>query len=122
MQKVAVFGSAGQLGLELVKEFRLRGYEVTALNRASVDVTDAKAVEECLAQLRPKVVVNAAAYNQVDLAESDPQASYSANALPCATSPSAVVIWMPAWFIFPPIMFLTERWDAPTLSQTRRIP
>ena len=38
MQKAVVFGSAGQLGLELVKEFRLRGYEVTPFNRASVDI------------------------------------------------------------------------------------
>lgn len=81
MRKAAVFGSAGQLGLELVKEFRLRGYEVTPFNRANVDITDPKAVESCLTQIDPAVVLNAAAYNQVDLAEADPQAAYSSNAL-----------------------------------------
>ena len=81
MQRAVVFGSAGQLGLELVKEFRSRGYEVTSFNRASVDIADPKAVESCLTQLDPAVVLNAAAYNQVDLAEADPQTAYSANAL-----------------------------------------
>ena len=81
MRKAVVFGSAGQLGLELVKEFRLRKYQVTALNRATVDVTDAGAVERCLTQIDPQVVLNAAAYNQVDLAETEPVAAYTANAL-----------------------------------------
>lgn len=81
MQKAVVFGSAGQLGLELVKELRLRGYAVTALNRASVDISDLRAVETCLTQIDPAVVLNAAAYNQVDIAETEPQTAYSANAL-----------------------------------------
>ena len=81
MQKAVVFGSAGQLGLELVKEFRARGYEVTPFNHASVDIADPKAVESCLTRIEPAVVLNAAAYNQVDLAETDPQTAYSANAL-----------------------------------------
>ena len=81
MQRAVVFGSAGQLGLELVKEFRSRGYEVTSFNRASVDIADPKAVESCLTHLDPAVVLNAAAYNQVDLAETDPQTAYGANAL-----------------------------------------
>ena len=81
MQKAVVFGSAGQLGLELVKEFRSRGYEVTPFNRANVDISDPKAIESCLTQIDPAVVLNAAAYNQVDLAETEPQTAYSANAL-----------------------------------------
>ncbi len=81
MQKAVIFGSAGQLGLELTKEFRSRGYQVTALNRATVDISDFHAVENCLTQIDPAVVLNAAAYNQVDIAEAEPLAAYSANAL-----------------------------------------
>ncbi len=81
MQKAVVFGSAGQLGLELVKELQGRGYAVTALNRASVDISDQRAVETCLTQIDPAVVLNAAAYNQVDIAEIEPQSAYAANAL-----------------------------------------
>ena len=81
MNKAVIFGSAGQLGQELVTQFRARGYAVTGLSRRTVDVTDAAAVESALASIDPKVVLNAAAYNQVDIAETEPLAAYSANAL-----------------------------------------
>jgi dTDP-4-dehydrorhamnose reductase len=38
--KVVIFGSAGQLGIELTRSFRARGYAVTGLTRADVDITD----------------------------------------------------------------------------------
>ena len=81
MNRAVIFGSAGQLGQELVTEFRSRGYEVTGLSRRTVDITDAAAVESSLASIDPSVVLNAAAYNQVDIAEKEPLAAYSANAL-----------------------------------------
>jgi dTDP-4-dehydrorhamnose reductase len=80
-RKAAVFGCSGQLGVELVRELRERGYEVTGWERAAVDITDGQKVERVLANLDPQVVFNAAAYNQVDVAEKEPQAAYVANAL-----------------------------------------
>jgi dTDP-4-dehydrorhamnose reductase len=80
-KRVAVVGSAGQLGVELVRELSHRGYEVTAWDRGSVDITDAQKVEQAIAQLDPEVVFNAAAYNQVDVAEREPQAAFLVNAL-----------------------------------------
>ena len=50
-KKVVVFGSGGQLGVELVREFTERGYSVTGLARSSVDITDAARVERALAEL-----------------------------------------------------------------------
>ncbi len=44
-------------------------------------MTDAQRVEAAIAQADPHVVVNAAAYNQVDIAETEPVAAYQANAL-----------------------------------------
>lgn len=78
---VVVFGAGGQLGVELVKEFGRRGHEVEGLDRSAVDVSDGAKVERTLAQLDPAIVLNAAAYNQVDLAEREPQAAYLANGL-----------------------------------------
>jgi dTDP-4-dehydrorhamnose reductase len=80
-RKAVVFGAAGQLGVELVRELRSRGYSVTGWDRAKVDITDATAVERALAQYDPQVVFNAAAYNQVDVAEKEPQAAYLVNGL-----------------------------------------
>jgi len=79
--KLTVLGNAGQLGQELVNEFTARGYTVSGLDRAEVDITDRFQVEECIAAFDPSIVINAAAYNQVDVAEREPQATFAVNAL-----------------------------------------
>ncbi len=80
-RKITILGNAGQLGQELVAEFMRRGYLVSGMDRDVVDITDRFQVEECVAALDPSVVVNAAAYNQVDVAEREPQAAFAVNAL-----------------------------------------
>jgi dTDP-4-dehydrorhamnose reductase len=54
---------------------------VMAWDRAHVDITDSGAVESALARYDAEVVFNAAAYNQVDVAEQEPQAAFLVNAL-----------------------------------------
>jgi dTDP-4-dehydrorhamnose reductase len=80
-RRAAVFGSGGQLGVELVRELGARGYAVTGWERTAVDITDREKVERVLANLDPRLVINSAAYNQVDVAEKEPQAAFLANAL-----------------------------------------
>ena len=79
--RVAIFGSGGQLGVELKAEFNKRGYAVTCFERADVDITNAPQVERCVAECDPAIVLNSAAYNQVDVAEKEPQAAYLVNGL-----------------------------------------
>jgi dTDP-4-dehydrorhamnose reductase len=80
-RNVAIFGSRGQLGVELVREFTARGYMVSGFDRTSVDISDAAQVEQTLVQVDPALVLNAAAYNQVDVAEKEPLPAFTANAL-----------------------------------------
>ena len=80
-ERVAIFGCGGQLGVELLAEFRSRGYQVSGFERTTVDISDQAQVERTLAQFDPALVVNAAAYNQVDVAEKEPQAALVVNAL-----------------------------------------
>jgi dTDP-4-dehydrorhamnose reductase len=80
-QRAVVFGSAGQLGAELVRELRARNYSAIGWDRDEVDITDAAAVENAIARFDAEVVFNAAAYNQVDVAEEEPQAAFEVNAL-----------------------------------------
>ncbi len=80
-RRVLILGSGGQLGIELYREFGARGYEVTGLKRAELDIADAAKVEQCVSGVDPALVVNAAAYNMVDVAETEPAAAYQVNAL-----------------------------------------
>jgi dTDP-4-dehydrorhamnose reductase len=64
-----VTGAGGMLGVDLVAELRRAGHEVTAAGRQTLDVTDAAAVEPVVAG--HDLVVNAAAYTDVDGAEAD---------------------------------------------------
>lgn len=70
-------GAQGQLGAEIV---RLVG-EQAALSHQQVSITDASAVEAVIAERRPEVVFNCAAYNAVDRAESEPEAAHAVNAV-----------------------------------------
>ncbi|MEO5924600.1 MAG: dTDP-4-dehydrorhamnose reductase [Bryobacteraceae bacterium] len=81
MKRVAIFGSKGQLGVELAAVFSERSYEVASFDRASVDITNAAAVEQAISRYDPAVVLNSAAYNKVDFAESEPEAAFKVNAL-----------------------------------------
>jgi dTDP-4-dehydrorhamnose reductase len=75
--RYAVLGAAGQLGRDLCP--RLPG-EVTALTREHADLTRPETLRSVLGELRPDVVINCAAYNFVDRAESEPHAAFAVNA------------------------------------------
>ena len=75
--QVAIFGAAGQLGVELVQEFSKRGHTVHSFRRSDVDITDTSQLEAKLASLEIDLVLNSAAYNKVDVAENEPQAAYA---------------------------------------------
>jgi len=80
-RRAVVFGAAGQLGVELVREMQARGYTTIGFDRGDVDITDGAAVESAVAEHEADVVLNCAAYNQVDVAEREPVAAFQVNAL-----------------------------------------
>jgi dTDP-4-dehydrorhamnose reductase len=70
MQKVLIIGAKGMLGQELVSLFKKdKDCKVTAWDRKEIDITDPKQVAEKISELAPNVILNAAAYNAVDLCE-----------------------------------------------------
>jgi dTDP-4-dehydrorhamnose reductase len=80
-KKAVVFGCRGQLGVELVTVLSARGYTVTGFDRSQVDISDGAQVEQAFAREDPAIVINAAAYNQVDVAEKEPAPAMAANGL-----------------------------------------
>jgi dTDP-4-dehydrorhamnose reductase len=80
-RRAVVFGAAGQLGVELMRELQARGYATIGFDRGDADITDGAAVESAVAGHEADVVFNCAAYNQVDVAEREPSAAFQVNAL-----------------------------------------
>ena len=74
-------GARGLLAAAILREFEAAGGAVTALDRAALDVTDPAAVSRAVTSARPDVIVNCAAYNDVDGAEKDAPAALAVNAL-----------------------------------------
>jgi dTDP-4-dehydrorhamnose reductase len=75
--KYAVFGSAGQLGRDLCP--RLDG-QVVPLTRDRADLTREDDIRKALLEIQPQAVINCAAYNFVDRAESEPDQALATNA------------------------------------------
>ena len=76
MTRYLITGAAGMLGRDL--QAALAGRDVTAFDRTELDITDRAAV---LAQVVGyDVIINAAAYTQVDDAETNEDAAYAINA------------------------------------------
>jgi dTDP-4-dehydrorhamnose reductase len=68
--KIAVVGGGGQLGAAIVHEFTAAGdHDVLAFTHAQLDITDDAAVTAALERARPDLIVNTAAFNDVDGAE-----------------------------------------------------
>ena len=76
---VLLFGGGGQVGRALQACMPFAGQLVTATRR-DCDLTDANSVRMLVRRVRPKVIVNAAAYTAVDKAESDRGTCFAVNA------------------------------------------
>ena len=85
-KRIAVIGSGGQVGSELVgldwsSYLAEHKVDVISLTRAELDVTNKAIVRTSLSEMKPDWVINASAYTAVDKAESDSVAAYSVNAI-----------------------------------------
>jgi len=77
--KILITGYGGQAANAIVKNKPLEN-EVIPLGHSKLDITDRDALFKCLTELRPDVLVNTAAYTNVDRAESEPDLAFRVNA------------------------------------------
>jgi dTDP-4-dehydrorhamnose reductase len=77
--RIAVMGARGQLGAALVHECAA-AHDTTAFGRAELDISDAAAVAAAMARVQPEVIINAAAFTNVDAAEDHPIEALNSNA------------------------------------------
>lgn len=78
---VIVTGAGGLVGRAAVAVFAAKGDSVIGLTRDDLDISDSMAVQEQIGSASPDVVVNCAAWTDVDGCESDPEHALRANAL-----------------------------------------
>jgi dTDP-4-dehydrorhamnose reductase len=77
--RFAITGAAGMLGQDLVAAVRAAGHDPLGFSRAELDITDAAVLTGALRDTRPDVVVNCAAWTDVDGAEQDEEGALAVN-------------------------------------------
>lgn len=69
---ILIFGAQGNLGGQLVKTFSSdQNYEVIGWDRSEIDITDRDLIMKKVKDIKPEIIINAAAYNAVDKCEND---------------------------------------------------
>lgn len=79
MTPILLFGCEGQVGWQLQRTLAPLG-TITAVDRAQCDLADAGAIRALISAIKPRIIVNAAAYTAVDRAESEPELARAINA------------------------------------------
>jgi dTDP-4-dehydrorhamnose reductase len=77
--RLAITGAAGMLGQDLLAAAKAAGHDAQGFPHADLDITDPAAVTRALAEARPDVVLNAAAWTDVDGAEGDEAGALAVN-------------------------------------------
>ena len=78
--KILITGANGMVARAAAEHCRALGDDVAALARAEMDIADLGSVRRAMDEHRPDVVINCAAYTNVDGAESEPEKAAEANA------------------------------------------
>jgi dTDP-4-dehydrorhamnose reductase len=78
--KVIVTGAAGLVGRAMVSHLAAEGESVMGFDRAALDITNESAIERAFESEQPDVVINCAAWTDVDGCESDRERAIAANA------------------------------------------
>jgi len=79
MRRILQIGKVGQVGWELLRSCEALG-EVVALDYPDVDLSDSKGLRGLVSEVKPAIIINAAAYTNVDKAESEPEKARAINA------------------------------------------
>jgi len=76
---IAVIGSNGQLGWEVVRIGEARGFNILALDFPEIDISNLASVDACFDSTKIDLIINAAAYTAVDRAESETDVAFAVN-------------------------------------------
>ncbi|RUO76947.1 dTDP-4-dehydrorhamnose reductase [Idiomarina seosinensis] len=104
--KILLLGKSGQVGFELKRALSPLG-QIAAPNRQELDLSDSDAVSDFVNKTKPNVIVNAAAWTNVDAAETEKELAYKLNAeLPrllanCAKAVGSKLVHYSSDYVYP---------------------
>jgi dTDP-4-dehydrorhamnose reductase len=81
--RILVTGQDGQLVRSLserASQATSSGFELVALGRPQLDLLEPQSISRAVEEVRPEIIINAAAYTAVDQAEDEPQLAFRVNA------------------------------------------
>ncbi len=78
--RIAVTGKQGQVVSALLERGPVSGVEIVAVGRPELDLVDRASIRAVFSQIKPDVIVSAAAYTAVDKAESEEELAFVVNA------------------------------------------
>jgi dTDP-4-dehydrorhamnose reductase len=78
--KIALIGSNGQIGTDILKYFTEEKEEVVGLTQDDIDVCYPEKCENVLFKIKPDIIINTAAFHVVDLCEDETAAAFAVNA------------------------------------------
>lgn len=79
--KIMVTGANGQLGQELVKQLSSSEHDLFAYTKTELDITDIEKVVAVCNDIRPNIIINAAAFTNVDGAETNQELAFRVNGI-----------------------------------------
>ncbi|KQU19317.1 NAD(P)-dependent oxidoreductase [Bacillus sp. Leaf75] len=79
--KIVITGAGGQLGKELNQIFKDKGYEVVPLEKKQLDITNQTKIKQMILDIQPDLLINTAAFTNVDLCETEIEKAYLINGI-----------------------------------------
>ena len=77
--KALITGTTGQLGFELIRQVVDYSFEAVPISEDELDITDFNQIKKIFQRVQPDLVINPAAYTNVDQAESETEAVFRIN-------------------------------------------
>jgi dTDP-4-dehydrorhamnose reductase len=79
-KSILLIGNNGQVGTEL-QNILSSDYQVIGLARPKIDLTQGHNLRQIIQEIKPEIIINAAAYTAVDKAESEAEIAHKVNAI-----------------------------------------